>query len=338
LNAVYANCRSTGGSALINRDELQNRVANREFGLEPEHGMSSEYWADFRPLRTVTLEDLMREQGFDTIDVLKLDCEGSEFSILGKTPSLDRIGLIVGEYHGKEKFEQLVAERFAHWELKILRDGDLGTFWLTNPNYEFGERNAEQVSPEIDGNGDAGANGTVGRVSRPVQVFPPDRNADTSNNGLRKGLDPNHGTTPDDLFGRSEESIGNPIPIFPRENSISREEFPDRLKNAFHPKDLDQLDILLPYYKSLFELAREWNARRIVEIGVRAGYSALTMLLANPGATLIGIDADEDERFANSQIGSKGYWHHAQAILKSFDFHLRGFQNPRADTKCHSLY
>src|SRR5207302_3010451 len=84
-----------------------------------------EYWADFRPIRTLTLEDLMQEHGLDHIDILKLDCEGSEFSILSKTPSLDRIGLIVGEYHGKENFDRLVAERFADWTLKIIRRGDL---------------------------------------------------------------------------------------------------------------------------------------------------------------------------------------------------------------------
>src|SRR5439155_22241051 len=84
-----------------------------------------EYWADFRPIRTLTLEDLMQEYGVDHIDILKLDCEGSEFSILGKTTSLDRIGLIVGEYHGKEKFEQLVADRFQGWDLLIIQDGDL---------------------------------------------------------------------------------------------------------------------------------------------------------------------------------------------------------------------
>ena len=75
----------------------------------------------------------MRRYGFDYIDYLKLDCEGSEFSILGQTPSLDRIGMVVGEYHGREAFLALVRERFAGWELRILRDGELGTFWLTNP-------------------------------------------------------------------------------------------------------------------------------------------------------------------------------------------------------------
>lgn len=135
LNAVYKNCLSTGGSAVIDRQELNRRVATHDCATGPGHDMPSEYWADFRPIQALTLENLIQEYGFDRIDVLKLDCEGSEFSILGKTPSLDRISIIVGEYHGKEKFERLVAERFANWSLKILRDGDLGTFWLTNPAF-----------------------------------------------------------------------------------------------------------------------------------------------------------------------------------------------------------
>ena len=39
----------------------------------------------------------MQEHGFDHIDILKLDCEGSEYSILGQSPSLGSIGLIIGE-------------------------------------------------------------------------------------------------------------------------------------------------------------------------------------------------------------------------------------------------
>ncbi|MBI3861707.1 MAG: FkbM family methyltransferase [Planctomycetia bacterium] len=160
LNAIYPNCGTTGGSELISRGELEKRIAagcqaqnNGQAKAAahrpgPQNGTPTETahdsrtdqlllvedkWADFRPLRTLTLEELMQEHGLAHIDILKLDCEKSEFSILGKSPSLDRIGLIVGEYHGKEQFEKLIVERFSSWDLKILRDGELGTFWLTNP-------------------------------------------------------------------------------------------------------------------------------------------------------------------------------------------------------------
>ena len=128
LNAVYPGCCSTGGSILLGRAELRRRQAAGEVAANPGPDMPSEYWADLRTLRTLTLEQLMQEHGLDHIDVLKLDCEGSEFSILRATQSLDRIGLIVGEYHDRERFEELVRERFAGWELRSparRRPGDI---------------------------------------------------------------------------------------------------------------------------------------------------------------------------------------------------------------------
>ena len=267
LNAVYTNCRSTGGSTLVSRDALQQQVAEQRVRLEPDETGPSEYWADFREIRTVTLEDLMSEQGFDRIDVLKLDCEGSEFSILGSTPSLDRIGLIVGEYHGRAAFDQLVEDRFAGWELKILRDGDLGTFWLSNPHYRFGDHAGQKH----------GRNG----VAKPESHSPP----------LEK-----HSTT--------------------------SSEFRDQLAAVFHPSDLASFEEWLPYYESLFRLVQEWQPRNVVEIGVRAGYSAFTMFLASPEANILGIDADSDERFDNTHGGRHGLWRHAREILRPFNFHL----------------
>ncbi len=133
LNAVYPGCCSTGGSMLIGRTELQRQQDTGKIAAKPGPDMPSEYWADLRPIRTLTLEQLMADHGLDHIDVLKLDCEGSEFSILRGTQSLERIGLIVGEYHGRERFQELIRERFAAWDLRILRDDDPGLFWLVNP-------------------------------------------------------------------------------------------------------------------------------------------------------------------------------------------------------------
>ncbi|MGH7136662.1 MAG: FkbM family methyltransferase, partial [Pirellulales bacterium] len=125
LNAVYPGCVSTGGSRVVPRGELEDGP--------PGPSRLYEYWLDERPLTTITLEQLMAEHALDSIDVLKLDCEGSEFSILENTTSLASIGAIIGEYHGRERFLDLVARRFADWQLRILRDGDPGTFWLTRP-------------------------------------------------------------------------------------------------------------------------------------------------------------------------------------------------------------
>jgi len=133
LNAVYPGCASTGGSTVLARAEVERYAEGpqRRPG-ETIAGQKREYWADFRPLETVTLEGLAERFDFQTIDVLKLDCEGSEFSIL-ENCNLSRIRRIVGEYHGAERFRDLLARRFAEdWTVEILRDGEIGLFRLTN--------------------------------------------------------------------------------------------------------------------------------------------------------------------------------------------------------------
>lgn len=135
LNAVYPGCVSTGGSTVVAREDLERRVEGGQLATMPGQ-TGSEYWADFRKIRTLTLEEILEDHGLDRIDILKLDCEGSEFSILENTSLLDRIGLILGEYHGKNEFLKLVEERFAGWKLRILIDGELGNFWLTRRPHE----------------------------------------------------------------------------------------------------------------------------------------------------------------------------------------------------------
>jgi FkbM family methyltransferase len=133
LNAVFPDCGTTGGSAVINREELRKRVVAGELAAQQTASRNQQYWADFRPMPTVTIEELLLRHDLDRIDILKLDCEGSEFSILGGTTSLHRIGTIVGEFHGKARFLGLVNECLPGWTLRVLRDGEIGLFWLSNP-------------------------------------------------------------------------------------------------------------------------------------------------------------------------------------------------------------
>jgi FkbM family methyltransferase len=117
LNAVFPNCDSTGGS-IVCKPEAMN-------GANP-----AQYWPDTRPLQTKTLEDLVERLGLPRIDLLKLDCEGSEFSILRNTKSLGLVKNIVGEWHGKEEFMKLMDEQFEDWQFTMLKDGEFGLFWL----------------------------------------------------------------------------------------------------------------------------------------------------------------------------------------------------------------
>lgn len=331
LNAVYTNCRSTGGSTVIARAELERRVEAKECAKEPTHGMPGEYWADFRPMQTVTLEDLMREHGFDHIDILKLDCEGSEYSILGKTPSLDRIGLIVGEYHGQQEFEQLVADRFADWELRILRDGHFGTFWLINPAFHGaaaprdsapsnGTAQANRVSQYIGAATAAGqvpsANGA--ELSGQAAIFPAESPED-ANSVLR---------TADSVFSLSTDDVAEAIGSRGANaddigvDRRSPDDFCRRLAAAFQESDQSQLDWWLPYYSRLYELAGQLKPKHVCEIGVRAGYSAFAILSASPGARMLGVEMDADERATSADGGKKRMWLHARRILAPFDFQL----------------
>jgi FkbM family methyltransferase len=123
LNSVKSGGTATGGSTVIS-------------GAAAESTYGHLYWTDQRPLAKVTLEDLMARLGVDRIDVLKLDCEGSEFSILAGTPSLDRIGFIFGEYHGFNRWEEFRRSRFSGWNYGHMHTGgDLGIFHYENPRH-----------------------------------------------------------------------------------------------------------------------------------------------------------------------------------------------------------
>jgi FkbM family methyltransferase len=118
FNAYYPNCLSTGGSMVMAESTPDQLNYTRE------------------PVRNrTTLEQLMWPWCFDHIDLLKLDCEGSEFSILSNTTSLRKIGFIVGEYHGAARWEQLRMDRFpeSEWDYgHMSQSGDLGNFHLKN--------------------------------------------------------------------------------------------------------------------------------------------------------------------------------------------------------------
>ncbi len=126
LNAVRPNCESTGGSVVVPIEQLDDSPLK-----QPGYA----YWHDTRGLSKVTLEDILQRFQIDHIDVLKLDCEGSEYSILGKTPSLTRVHHILGEYHGRERWNAFRPGHLAGWLYRLLLDPGEGggLFQYTNP-------------------------------------------------------------------------------------------------------------------------------------------------------------------------------------------------------------
>jgi rfaE bifunctional protein nucleotidyltransferase chain/domain len=123
INSILAGGKATGGSI----------VATKDTPIPQHHLDNRDYWDDARPLRKVTLEDVMQEMGFATVDLLKLDCEGSEFSILADSPSLRRVAFICGEYHGCERWDEFVKQFEADWDYGHMhRHGGQGIFHLRN--------------------------------------------------------------------------------------------------------------------------------------------------------------------------------------------------------------
>jgi len=134
-NAIYPGTINTGSGRVVTARDLRHRVDTESLPTEPDSVEGGYWWADFRPLETVTLEDIMHRFDLDHIDLLKFDCEECEFSVLENTTSLDKISRIVGEYHGEERFNKLIASpRFAGWQVEIVRDGEIGLFDM-RPNH-----------------------------------------------------------------------------------------------------------------------------------------------------------------------------------------------------------
>jgi FkbM family methyltransferase len=135
---------ATGGGILTRRENI---------GLLPGCRAISE-----ENVQSVTLEDLNLADG-DRIDLLKLDCEGSEFEILRqmRPETAARIDLVVGEYHmnmvagnlGYSGFEKRVKEKFPNFDVVPLnRPGTIGTFAAGPPKIVAGlARGAGPQSP-----------------------------------------------------------------------------------------------------------------------------------------------------------------------------------------------
>jgi len=84
-------------------------------------------------VQVITLGDLLRRTQHERFDVLKMDCEGSEFDIVrSANPGLlRRFGTILGEYHGGEgrRIEELTAQlTAAGFRCQVRGDEKLGTF------------------------------------------------------------------------------------------------------------------------------------------------------------------------------------------------------------------
>jgi FkbM family methyltransferase len=127
LNACFNNCESTGGSTVV-LDTAEPLLAPQDRGR---------YLEDRRPITKVTLEEILESLQVNRIDLLKLDCEGSEYSILQHSPAVHdgRVRAIVGEYHGVDRWNEFRARVLPGWDYgHMYEHGECGIFHLRSPH------------------------------------------------------------------------------------------------------------------------------------------------------------------------------------------------------------
>lgn len=101
------------------------------------------------------------------------------------------------------------------------------------------------------------------------------------------------------------------------------------LNEFAHPADRPLPPWFRKYYGTLAAIMREVRPRTVVEIGVRAGYSAFVTLRTLPACTVYGIDGDLDEQVENTHNGRRGMFRHAVLRLPADRFR---FERCRTET------
>ena len=78
------------------------------------------------------VDEVLRREGANQIDIAKFDCEGCEHSSLGcaTLKTLRRIRFIVGEYHGIERFYGVMERKlFRTHKVSLIGERNLGAFF-----------------------------------------------------------------------------------------------------------------------------------------------------------------------------------------------------------------
>lgn len=125
----YSDRITAVNKAVSDTDEVRLNVQLHE----SEEVHVSAYWyegAEKRRIPSVTLSGLFEAHQLDSVDLLKVDCEGCEYNIFPAVPDhiYDRIKNIVFEYHRIEKFEvklNHVLKRLKSVGYKLRKDKNL---------------------------------------------------------------------------------------------------------------------------------------------------------------------------------------------------------------------
>ena len=101
----------------------QNRISH---GGVPDGGHES--------VRTLSLDDIVRKHSLSRVDLLKMDCEGCEYDILGGTSAstFSKVGRIILEYHDAREAElvTILGHHGFRLERQVAENGRMGMLWF----------------------------------------------------------------------------------------------------------------------------------------------------------------------------------------------------------------
>jgi hypothetical protein len=100
-----------------------------------QRGFPQWYERKEEQISSITLEEICKKMGFPRIDVLKLDCEGSEYNIL-RNCNLEKITTIFLESHDPDQLRMLLNDKFRGWDVgHMKREGNCEILHLINPSW-----------------------------------------------------------------------------------------------------------------------------------------------------------------------------------------------------------
>jgi hypothetical protein len=104
------------------------------------------------PVRSISINDILQRLGY--VMLLKLDCEGSEWSILHNLREWRRLGAICGEFHLVQKepnispaaLQKLLQRHFRFVAVFPDTKDELGKFWASHIKNFFTNAHARRYS------------------------------------------------------------------------------------------------------------------------------------------------------------------------------------------------